>query len=140
MTPREKEVLSFMGAAEDIGLVPVVELRVSGLPVSVDLCVMQIGQVVAAMRVRVSDGVWRYEVPARLGGRGLYSWRLWRLVGLGQAMTPDLLWPLDYWWAQVPGAGHKAAPLLPVKSHDTPGWMRPGDWEERLGSIVGRPH
>ncbi|MFC9088974.1 hypothetical protein [Nocardiopsis dassonvillei] len=136
MTPREHEILALVAAAEQAGLDPVVELPENGPPHSVDLRIVRDGQVVAAIRASIEAGAWRYEIPARPGGRPLHSWRTRHLASLGE-VTPDTLRGLDHYFAGVPGTGREPAPVPPVVREDTPGWMRPGYWEKRLGHPIG---
>ncbi|WP_435107769.1 hypothetical protein [Nocardiopsis synnemataformans] len=136
MTPTEREILALKGAAEQAGLNPVVELPENGPPHSVDLRIVRDGQVVAAIRVSIEAGSWRYEIPARPGGRRLYSWRTRHLASLGE-VTPDTFRMLDHYFAGVPGTGREPVPAPPVVREDTPGWMRHGYWQKRLGKPIG---
>lgn len=139
MTPHEMAILQLMAAAEQGGFDPVAELRESGPPISVDLRTIRDGRVVAAMRTRIEDGVWRYEIPARPEGKRAYSWRT-RYLGELRKITRDDLSVLDHWLAQIPGTGRAPVPMPPRRPQDVPGWMKCGYWELRLGIPVGRPH
>jgi hypothetical protein len=131
-------MLGIIAAAQATGLDAVIVSPADGsAPTCVDVLAMDGDRVAAAMSVRVSDGAWRYEIPARPGGAPLHSWRMRYLGELGKPVTAEALRPLDHWLAKAPGTGREPVPAPPGRREDTPGWMRPGYWQRRLGRPIG---
>ena len=125
MTPQEEALLGMVGAAEAAGLDAVVEIPKDHAPRCVDLRIVRGGQVVAAMRVRVEGGEWRYEIPARPWGRHVCAVRTRHLGPVDRPVAAEDLAVLDHWWARIPATGREPVPAPPWRVEDTPRWMRP---------------
>lgn len=134
MTPREKAILQLMATAEQVGLDPVVELPENSPPRSVDLRIIRDGQIVAAMRAYIENGVWWHQHPARPWGEPVHTWDIRYLGGLRQ-ITPEDLRTLDHWWAKLPATGKEPVPRPPRRPEDASQWMTdPHFWQQRIRS------
>ena len=125
VTPHEEALLDLVHAAEAAGLDAVIEIPDHYAPRSVDLRIMRAGRIVAAMRVRIEGGEWRYEIPARPHGRHILALRTRYLGPVDRPIAAADLVVLDHWWAKIPGTGRLPVPVPPRRVEDTPRWMRP---------------